>query len=78
MLGIAALPAIVRFIAFFFLPESPRWLVGKGKVTKAKTVLEKLRGKQFGEERTQLELHQIQRDLEQSRKQNEKGLYYSL
>ena len=60
MLGLAAIPAIVRFIAFFFLPESPRWLVTKGKVGGAREVLGRLRprGSQVEEE-----LEQIQEDL---------------
>ncbi len=44
MLGVAALPSIVRFIAFFFLCESPRWLLGKGKRAKAKESLRKVCG----------------------------------
>ena len=44
MLGVAALPSIVRFIAFFFLCESPRWLLGKGKRAKAKQSLRKVCG----------------------------------
>ena len=63
MLGIAALPAIVRFVAFFFLPESPRWLVSAGKVSKAESVLQKLRGTQNVDQ----ELQDIREDLEQSR-----------
>ena len=43
MLGLAAVPAILQFIGFLFLPESPRWLVEHGRVGEAKTVLARLR-----------------------------------
>ncbi len=42
MLGVAAIPSLVRLVAFFFLCESPRWLITKGKRAKAKTVLRKV------------------------------------
>ena len=42
MLGLAAIPSLIRIVAFIFLPESPRWLIGKGKYGKAKTVLRKV------------------------------------
>ncbi|XP_067935767.1 proton myo-inositol cotransporter-like [Watersipora subatra] len=44
MLGLGALPAAVQFVAFLFMPESPRWLITQGKESEAKEVLAKLRG----------------------------------
>lgn len=75
MLGLAAIPAAVRFIAFFFLPESPRWLVGRGRRETARSVLLKLhRGP--GDRETDVgaamdrELREIQENLEERAKEN--------
>lgn len=44
MLGLAGVPAVIMGIGFLFMPESPRWLVRKGKLIQAKRVLIKIRG----------------------------------
>ena len=42
MLGMETLPAILFFIIIFFIPESPRWLIVRGKESKAIDILEKI------------------------------------
>ena len=73
MLGLAAIPAIVRFVAFFFLPESPRWLVGRGRKKAAHTVLERLRRGRPAEE-VERELMEIEENLEQSAHENSQSM----
>ena len=42
MLGMETLPAILFFSIIFFIPESPRWLIVRGKELKAVNILEKI------------------------------------
>ena len=44
MLGIGAIPSLIQFIGFLFLPESPRYLVKRKKLVRAKEVLQRIRG----------------------------------
>ncbi|KAK3232039.1 hypothetical protein Dsin_003920 [Dipteronia sinensis] len=47
MLGVLSIPSLIYFaLTVFYLPESPRWLVSKGKMVEAKRVLQKLRGRE--------------------------------
>ncbi|KAM5569838.1 hypothetical protein ABKV19_017049 [Rosa sericea] len=45
MLGILSILSLIYFVlTVFYLPESPRWLVSKGRMLEAKKVLQSLRG----------------------------------
>lgn len=44
MLAVAAAPALVFFVGLFAIPESPRWLIGRGRATEALRTLTRLFG----------------------------------
>ncbi|XP_059191735.1 proton myo-inositol cotransporter-like isoform X1 [Centropristis striata] len=44
MLGLSVIPAALQFVGFIFLPESPRWLLQKGRSQEARQNLIRIRG----------------------------------
>ncbi|AFW00259.1 D-galactose transporter GalP [Gluconobacter oxydans] len=53
MLGIVAIPGVVFLLGVLLLPDSPRWLVMRGRKDEAFTVLHELRGHE-GEARSEI------------------------
>jgi len=43
MFGVAAIPAVALVVGMWFLPDSPRWLVSKSRLEKARRVLQRVR-----------------------------------
>lgn len=69
MLGLSVVPALLQFIGFLFLPESPRWLIQKGLTQKARRVLSQIRGNQNIDE----EFDSIKSSIEEEEKVSAAG-----
>ena len=50
MFYVGVIPALIMFVGMIFLPETPRWLISKGKEDKCRQVLEKVEEPQLVEE----------------------------
>lgn len=48
MFGAETLPAFLFFLLMFFVPESPRWLVKYGKYARAREILSRVGGYEYG------------------------------
>ena len=74
MLGIQAVPSAAFFILLFLTPESPRWLVARGRADEARSVLGKL-GTDAGS--VDREIEQIQASLDPEHHGEEESLWQS-
>src|ERR1700690_226213 len=50
MLGVEAIPAALYLLMLFFVPESPRWLFGRGREGEARNIFTKVAGAEHAEE----------------------------
>jgi SP family sugar:H+ symporter-like MFS transporter len=66
MLGLAVLPSVALLVGMFFMPETPRWLVSRGRDNNARDVLL--------QSRTEEEAEQEIRDIKEVERQEEGGL----
>jgi SP family galactose:H+ symporter-like MFS transporter len=64
MLALGVVPGIVLSVGVLFLPESPRWLAGHGRISDAANVLQQLRGSADVSQ----ELTSLRRDIAQNSK----------
>ena len=63
MLGTETIPALLFFLIIFFIPESPKWLIVKNKMDKARLVLNKIyKSEEDIREEIQLTLSSLQGD----------------
>jgi sugar porter (SP) family MFS transporter len=70
MLGAAAVPAALFFVMLFGIPRSPRWLVQKGRIDEARSVL-----RLTGEERYEEELQDIINSIRIEQGKREEALF---
>ena len=69
-LGVAAFPAVVFFLMLIGIPQSPRWLVKKGRVEEARVVLQSI-----GEENCEQELAEIVESIDAAHSLGDEPLF---
>jgi SP family arabinose:H+ symporter-like MFS transporter len=57
MLAAAVVPSIAFLVGLLIIPESPRWLIGKGRVVEGEQVMTRIFGAQSAREQTQAIQH---------------------
>ena len=63
MLGLAVIPSLVLLIGMYFMPETPRWLVSRGREDDARDVLRQSRSEEEAENEIR-EIKEVEREEE--------------
>ena len=63
MLGLAVIPSVILFIGMYFMPETPRWLVSRGREDDARDVLMRSRSEEEAENEIR-EIKEVEREEE--------------
>ena len=71
MLGMESVPAILFFAALFLIPESPRWLIVKGKEQKASSILNRI----YGEKEAAVQIDNVKKLVEAETSSNWRMLF---
>jgi MFS transporter, SP family, galactose:H+ symporter len=50
MLWVGVIPAVILFVGMFFLPETPRWLMSKGREEESRKILNRIENEEFVED----------------------------
>ncbi|GAA2343814.1 sugar porter family MFS transporter [Saccharopolyspora halophila] len=62
MFALAAIPAVVLYLGMLFLPETPQWLIKRGRVDEARRVLARVRAEDADTEAELGEIREIERN----------------
>jgi sugar porter (SP) family MFS transporter len=63
MLGLAVIPSLILLVGMYFMPETPRWLVSRGREDEARDVLMRSRSEQEAENEIR-EIKEVEREEE--------------